>query len=368
MRVNLTAELSFAQPMTTMPSKLDFPAPLGGNRGVLTVANSLRIANEPFVLAIVVSTRGSTYRKPGAMAVVAQDGTLQGVISGGCLETTLQKAALEVLAANRPRILIFDTQSRDDVIFGSGSACRGLMQVLLTSVIPNCTNELFDLIHDAHQQHAVLKLVLSVDEGSIGNGCVWLGEGARFIGEPNAAWMQLSEAAAGEHVLHIDNTELKAAVLAIKPAPRLLIIGAGPEATPLMRIARSLGWFVTLIDHRAAAVNACSAYADRCFIARPHQALAELREQLFDAALVMTHTATSDLEALQALSTRNEPYIGLLGPPARRDELLAQLNSEARLALNKRLHAPLGLRLGGDGPEPLALSIAAELQRFLTQA
>jgi len=358
--------------MTTMHPTLDLPAPLGGNRGVLAIANSLRAMGKPFVLAVVVLTTGSTYRKPGAMAVVAQDGTLQGVISGGCLETMLQEAALEVLAANqptsRPRILVFDTQSRDDVIFGSGSACRGLMQVLLTPVTPNCSNELFDLIEIAHQQHAPLKLALCVDEVSIGRGCAWRGEHACFIGEPNAAWLQLQAAAAGEHTLAIGGNESKAAVFVIKPAPRLLIIGAGPETTPLMRIARSLGWFVTLVDHRPVAVSICSVHADQYFIARPHQALSTLRDQKFDAALVMTHTAASDLEALQALSARDEPYIGLLGPPTRRDELLAQLDDEQRQALHNRLRAPLGLRLGGDGPEPLALSIAAELQRFLTQA
>jgi len=79
--------------------------------------------------------------------------------------------------------------------------------------------------------------------------------------------------------------------------------------------------------------------------------------------MTMTHSAATDLEAMKVLATRNEPYIGLLGPPARRDELLSQLTNEQRTALMPRFHAPMGLRLGGNGPEPLALSIAGELQK-----
>jgi xanthine dehydrogenase accessory factor len=79
----------------------------------------------------------------------------------------------------------------------------------------------------------------------------------------------------------------------------------------------------------------------------------------------MTHTAANDREALAALARRAEPFVGLLGPPARRDELLAELDPGARVALTPRLHAPVGIRLGGHGPEVLALSICAELQRFL---
>ncbi len=83
----------------------------------------------------------------------------------------------------------------------------------------------------------------------------------------------------------------------------------------------------------------------------------------FDAALVMTHVADTDLEALRALALTDVPYVGLLGPPARRDELLALLEPDERVALRSRLHAPVGLPLGGEGPEAIALAIAAQLQQ-----
>jgi xanthine dehydrogenase accessory factor len=82
-----------------------------------------------------------------------------------------------------------------------------------------------------------------------------------------------------------------------------------------------------------------------------------------DAVIVMTHRASNDLDALRALSQSSPPFIGLLGPAARRDELLSHLNPVERGALEQRLHAPVGLNLGGHGPEAIALSIAAELQQ-----
>lgn len=354
--------------MTTMYSKFAVPAPLGGNRGVLAAAQSLHAAGEAFVLAIVVGTQGSTYRKSGAMALVAQDGSTESVISGGCLESTLQDTALKVLADDQPQLLVFDTQSKDDVIFGSGSACRGLMQVLLVPVRPDRTNPLYSIIDEAHRRRASLKLAVSISELSIAQGIAWTDNEERMFGAVSATLRSLRDAQNGNHKLQHGTSTITAAVFGIKPVPSLLLIGAGPEVSPLMRIARSLGWFVTLVDHRAATVNACSLQADHKLVGRPHAALLELGTSNFDAALIMTHTAAADLEALQALAARNEPYVGLLGPPARRDELLGQLSVAESAALNARLHAPLGLRLGGDGPEPLALSIAAELQRFFTQA
>jgi xanthine dehydrogenase accessory factor len=144
-----------------------------------------------------------------------------------------------------------------------------------------------------------------------------------------------------------------------------MLIGAGAEAPALIGIANRLGWRVIVSDHREALLTAHGVGADQTLCARPAEALAALGSQRLDACIVMTHTAANDREALAALARRADPFIGLLGPPARRDELLAALDPAARAVLTRRLHAPVGLRLGGHGPEMLALSICAELQRFL---
>jgi xanthine dehydrogenase accessory factor len=149
----------------------------------------------------------------------------------------------------------------------------------------------------------------------------------------------------------------------------VLLVGAGPEAAPLLGIARTLGWFVWVMDHRPALLDeARPGAADRLIAGRPSAALAGLADQHVDAAIVMTHTADEDLAALAALADRDVGYVGLLGPPARRDELLGRLTQRQRAALAGRLHAPVGLPLGGEGPEAIALAIVAQLQQTLHRA
>jgi xanthine dehydrogenase accessory factor len=291
---------------------------------VIEAARALHAAGRAFALAIVVEAEGSTYRKPGALALVAEGGSRVGVISGGCLEPALDDLAHAALAAAAPRDAVFDTRSDDDLVFGSGSGCRGRMRVLALPVAP---------------------------------------------GQPCAAVEAIIAGFAAHRRTRLDLAALAPALfdaghVSIRPPPLLLLLGAGPEAPPLLRIARTLGWFAWVADHRDALLGTDRLVeADRIVHGRPVAALAELAVEPLDAAVVMTHLAEHDLEALRVLAAREVGYLGLLGPPARRDELLAQLTEAERSALAGRLHAPVGLPLGGEGPEAIALAIAAELQQ-----
>lgn len=297
---------------------------LGGQRAVIETARAMRSSDRAFALVLVARTEGSTYRKPGALALVGEDGTHVGVISGGCLEPGVELLAREALGAGAPRLTVFDTRSDDDLVFGSGSGCRGRMHVLALPASHGPSGDQVDSVIRAGLERRPLSLSLAR-----------LAPGLFEDGE-----------------------------VAIVPAPQVLIFGAGPEARPLLRIGRTLGWFCCLVDHREGLLApARVADADRVLPSRPAMALAALRGERIDAALVMTHFADADLEALRELSGTDVPYVGLLGPPARRDELLARLESRQRDSLVTRLHAPVGLPLGGEGPEAIALAIAAQLQR-----
>jgi xanthine dehydrogenase accessory factor len=291
---------------------------------VIEAARRLRAAGEAFALALVVEAQGSTYRKPGALALVSASGPRLGVISGGCLESALDDLAHEALAAGAPRDALFDTRSDDDLVFGSGSGCRGRMRVLALPVQPGRPCASFEAIMAGFEQRRPVTLELpSLAPGLFERGSVTL-----------------------------------------RPPPLVLLLGAGPEAPPLLSIARTLGWFAWIADHRDGLLGPGRvADADRILRGRPAAALAEAAAEPVDAAVVMTHLAEHDLEALAILSRREAAYVGLLGPPARRDELLARLGDLERAALGPRLHAPVGLPLGGEGPEAIALAIAADLQR-----
>ncbi|GAB2663446.1 XdhC family protein [Arenimonas aestuarii] len=306
----------------------------GGLLAVLEAARAHRDQGQAFALALVTDTEGSTYRKAGALALVAGNGQRTGTLSGGCLEPALEALAARIIASGVPEAAVFDTRDDDDLLFGSGSGCRGRMRVLAWPV-PGTGQTLLDRLEEAHTARQPLAIWVGVDAANLG--------GLAF---------EATQADPG------------ALPVLVAPVPRLLLLGAGPEAPPLLHLARVMGWLAEVADHRPALLRAERLAGARALHARrPAQALAELAAPP-DAALVMTHVASADLEALRALATRDVPYIGLLGPPARRDELMAQLAVGEQAQLQPRLHAPAGMPLGGHGPEAIALAISADLQRF----
>jgi xanthine/CO dehydrogenase XdhC/CoxF family maturation factor len=177
----------------------------------------------------------------------------------------------------------------------------------------------------------------------------------------------LTEAArAGHSAWHSEARDVSWFLLCVVPPPRLLLLGAGPDAAPVAEFALRLNWKVTLVDHRPA-------YADARHFPGAEQVLrldatevgTALELGQFRAAVIMSHHLPSDLAYLRALARSEVPYVGLLGPAQRRDRLLGELGAEAAGRLRPRLHAPVGLPLGGRTPEAIALAITAELQAFL---
>ena len=296
----------------------------GGQRAVFDAARALHEAGRAFALAIVVETEGSTYRKAGAVALIAEDGRRVGVISGGCLEAGLDELGRAAIAADSPRLATFDTRSDDDLVFGSGSGCRGRMHVVAVPVRPDRPSPAVQrVLHDWRERR---------------DCAIELGSLAPDLGLERSVQIR---------------------------APNMLVaFGAGPEMPPLLRIARTLGWYTCVADHREGLLSADRvAGIDTVVPGRPAAAWRALATLHIDAAIVMTHLADTDREALATLARSNVRYVGLLGPLARRDELLSYLLVDDRESLAGRLHAPVGLRLGGEGPEAIALAIAAELQR-----
>jgi len=205
-----------------------------------------------------------------------------------------------------------------------------------------------------------------LDGPSAGHGSVW-----REAASPSSRAVVIGAGATLTPPVDVGNLPATAldgsgrvAYFRIGGIPRLLLVGAGPEAGPLGQFGRAMGWSVSLADHRDLRLEELGCDFDQLLCQRPAAAVALAGLRLGDAAIVMTHTASRDLEALEALAKTPVGYVGLLGPPARRDELLEALPQWAAVALRPRLRAPVGMRLGGHGPEPLALSIIAQLHQY----
>lgn len=325
--------------MTVMETEVTaFRMPPGAMRAVLEASATALQRGEQAALAVVVATEGSTYVRPGAMALFGSDMQV-GWLSGGCLEPVIAQRALQAAEQARLDWLDIDTRDDEDLLSGSALGCRGRLHIAL---LPLQSLPGWDDVA-SHWLRAGSPLHLRIGgDGEVGVATAALQQ----------QW-QLATAAA------------KAAAwqLEIAPPPSVLILGAGPETPTLLPLLRTLGWVTTLVERRPR-WKGMATLADAAVEQAPDAALARLRVSAFDAALVMHHHFELDRETLAAVWSHDIGFIGLLGPPRRRDDLFRVLAPHAREALAPRLRSPVGLDLGGHGPEAIALSIAAQLHAF----
>jgi xanthine dehydrogenase accessory factor len=327
---------------------------------------------------------GSTYRKPGAMLLIAGDGEYAGLISGGCLEGDLGERSGEVIETGQAALVSYDLRDSDDLLWGLGLGCEGAMHILLLRVGPREDWQPLSHLAAALGAHAptAIGVVTESRDREIPLGALLLpqvsGTSALVLPpslaasaraallEPQVlAALAAAPGSAGVDSLEGPDARWRLLLLPLSLPPRLLLLGAGADAVPVVDFAARLHWRVTLVDHRPAyAVPAHFPYAERVVLARPEELAQAVDLKRFTAAVVMSHHLPSDLEYLRALSASPLPYIGLLGPAARREKLLSELGAEAQ-RLRPRLHAPVGLNLGGRTPEAIALSIVAEIHAFV---
>jgi xanthine/CO dehydrogenase XdhC/CoxF family maturation factor len=338
---------------------------------LLPLFDRARAAHEPLALATVVRTAGSTYAKPGAQMVIAADGEYAGLLSGGCLEGDLLDHARQVIATGDARIVSYDLRSNDDQLFGLGAGCEGAMDILLSRVGADQGWQPLPFLIGAWQRgdECRVAFVVASDEPGVSIGATFPADGElpAFAGADGLARAlhDAANAARSGAVVRVDSIGVELFVADFAPAPELLLLGGGPDARPVAELAAFLGWRVTVVDHRAT-------YLDpRRFPPQTH--LVETRAEEvasavslddFSAAVVMSHALAADLHYLRALAASRVPYVGLLGPAARREKLLADLGTDAH-GLRARLRAPVGLDIGGRAPESIALSIIGEVHAVL---
>ena len=340
-----------------------------------------RAAGRPLALGVLVHTLGSTYRKPGALLLVAASGEYAGLLSGGCLEGDLGERAREVIRTGEARLVTYDLRNPEDLVWGLGLGCEGAMRILLLRVGPQERWEPLARLAAALAAHAPAAVGLVTESADpkrpVGSLALPSPTGDWSLYPPPAAALPTHalEPRAAEALEHARRTGSVATMEETAPPwrlfllpltlpPRLLLLGAGPDALPVVDFAVRLGWKVTLVDHRPAYAQASHfPGAEAVVLARPESLAQSLELGGFAAAVVMSHHLPTDLEYLRMLAPSRAGFIGLLGPPARREKLLADLGPAAQ-SLRGRLHAPVGLDLGGRAPESIALSIVAELHRY----
>ena len=333
---------------------------------IVREAARLEAEGAAFLLATVVRVAGSSYRRPGARMLVAGDRWVSGCVSGGCLEGDVL-----LRGAHRSRagavVVTYDSTTEDGEPWGVGLGCNGVVDVLLEHVAPGERHDGLAFARacfDAEIAGTLVTVIRSAHSAVPIGARFALGPGSdrvRPIADAaiRSALAQAAREAAG--VVELPAVGLTVLVETIAPSPQLFVLGSGHDAAPIVALAQSIGLRVTVAD-RAIREGSRFLAADR--VISTGGAWDQLRAAI-DAAVepyvvIMHHQRDADRDALATALVSRAQYIGVLGPARRTHELLGELGRRADD--DPRLHAPIGLDVGAETPEQIALAIVGEVQ------
>lgn len=329
---------------------------------------------DELVLATILATQGSTYRKTGTRVLLAGSGDSSGLISGGCLEGELRVHARRVMEERCAHRVSFDTRN-DDPLWGMGLGCEGAIDVWIEPVLAaNAYGPMPYLAHClARERSGLLLTVVGGEASSSELGCFaardWRSGASTVPNELLAALEQMlafqPALAPGLEWLEFQGRRVQVSVAPVRLPPQLLLCGAGRDAIPVQDFAAALGWGVRVFDHRPSQAAPGLFPAAKVFSAPPDELSARIDLSCIDAAVVMSHNLLADQSYLQQLLRSSVRHIGLLGPRARRERILHELGALSPQDLT-RLHAPVGLDIGAASPEGIAMSIVAQMHAALS--
>jgi xanthine dehydrogenase accessory factor len=330
-------------------------------REVLDFLTRVRGAGKRAALATVVRVRGSAYRHEGAKLAVAEDGTSAGNVSGGCLEQDVREVALQVVRTGEPQLKSYCSSADEIAAWDLGVGCEGQVDVYVERA-------------DARPRERELLEGRSTFAVATGIGMREGGSGMRLIVTRDAAEGDLGGVELNRIVTARARSLLPAGESGIYelagrsvfidilvPPPQLVVLGAGDDARPLARLAADVGFRVVVVDRRPGYLT-----RDRFpgAAALVHSAGEELGGAVsLDAecyAAVMNHNFADDQAYLRALLKTPVAYIGVLGPRQRTERMLRNLAAEGSVD-DSRVYGPVGLDIGTDGAEQVALAVIAEI-------
>jgi xanthine dehydrogenase accessory factor len=329
-------------------------------------------------LATVVKVEGSSYRRPGARMLVTEDGQLTGAISGGCLEGDALRKALSAIVQQENKLITYDTTDEDDAKFGVQLGCNGIVHILFEPIVE--TDELNPIAIltalQSKRENAVLVTFFSLtNRQQLGIGMLFknrpiLSKISKLISDDVIRDVHevFENKVSAFKVYEQENQQIDAFVEFIKPPISLIIAGAGNDAQPLAEMAYLLGWEVTVIDGRPTyATPQRFANATSVLVSRPENVLGQIQIDEQTAFVLMTHNYNYDLELLKYLLATNAAYIGTLGPKKKLLRMLDELDL-ATPVNETRVHGPIGLDIGAETAEEIAISILAEIKSVFTGA
>jgi len=343
--------------------------------------NSL-LTNRKTALATVVKVDGSAYRRPGARMLVTEDGELTGAISGGCLEGDALRKAQSVIFQQKSMLVTYDTTDEDDQKFGVGLGCNGIIQVLIEPINAGDQNNPIELLKKAlsDRKSSFLITFFSLKHSrSEQIGTRLLYKNGHYSGDlkTNDAKLNLLVEKEISGSLELDSNLIKSYPEAdniyifferIKAPVHVLLFGAGNDTIPLAKMVNILGWELTLIDGRNNyATPERFPNASPIIVAPANEAIEKITCDSNTVALLMTHNFEYEVLVLSGLLQLQLPYIGILGPKKKSMKLLERLSSQGLQVDESNIFGPMGLDLGAEGSEEIALAVVSEIKTVLSK-
>ena len=342
---------------------------------ILANKNAIK-ENRKAALATVVKVEGSSYRRPGARMLITDDGNLTGAISGGCLEGDALRKALSAIHQGKNKLVTYDTTDEDDAKFGVQLGCNGIVHILFEPIFNDEAINPIEVLKAANgrRENCVIATLFSIEQKEQPGTALLFRENEcleKLPAEISGAVKNDSFDVLKLHISRFENysiagNEFDAFLEFVPPPIQLIIAGAGNDAQPLAEMGNILGWEAIVADGRQ---THCSTQrfpkAKQVLVAKPEQLLPQIEIDGQTAFVLMTHNYNYDLALLKLLLETNAPYIGTLGPKKKLIRMLEELN---KVEEEFRVHGPIGLDIGAETAEEIAISIIAEIKAVLTGA
>lgn len=341
-------------------------------------------AGKRTALATVVHVEGSSYRRPGARMLVTEDGELTGAISGGCLEGDALRKALLAIAQQQNKLVTYDMTDEDDIQFGVQLGCNGIVHILFEPIDPAATAHPVALLEKAmstgKETVVVTLFSLFAYDGIQPGTCLLQTQDAVYGQLINPEWEYLvgrdiqevfSTQTSILREYTLGNNKVNGLIELVRPPVTLIIVGAGNDAFPLVKIANTLGWHTTVVDGRPGHANRQRFPDVRSIITgKPEAALEQIKPGAQTAFVLMTHNYNYDKAILHLLLGQPHAYIGVLGPGRKLQRMLDELSTENGMTITdimrSNIYGPTGLDIGAETAEEIALSIVAEIKMVLS--
>jgi len=339
-------------------------------RSIVEAAARLRRQREPYLVATVVNVRGSAYRRPGARMLLTQFRWIAGSVSGGCLEGDISHKGWWRTQHGEPVVVTYDSRlpdapDDDDVRAAFGLGCDGIVEVMLERAGAPGRVDPLELAHQARVAQRRAAIFTVFRGGQVGARLALIAGGEPFgelCDEPEMIRDARAAIETGESRVRTYG-DVEAFVEAIVPPHRVFVFGTGHDAVPFVQLARTIGWDVVVCAPKPrVATRERFVIADEVIAGMPGELAARVDACDRAVAVVMGHDYELDRRHVGMLLATRARYIGVLGPRARTARMLGELGLATD---DPRIHAPIGLALGAETPQEIALATVAEIQAVL---